>query len=81
MKEILENWKLAAVTSLTLGLAPFVPEPHIVGKLHWIAGGAVGMKPMDWFDTLLHGVPWVWLVVALLLTVIKLVSPNKEQPV
>ncbi len=47
---------------LTLGLAPFVPEPHIWGKLKWIAGGAVGMQPMDWFDTLLHGFPWLLLI-------------------
>lgn len=45
---------------LTLGLAPFVPEPHIWGKLKWIAGGAVGMQPMDYFDVLLHGAPWIW---------------------
>ncbi|MEZ4776502.1 MAG: hypothetical protein R3D00_25225 [Bacteroidia bacterium] len=50
--------------SLTLGLAPFFPEPHIWGKIKWIAGGAVGMAPMDWFDTLLHGLPWVGLIVA-----------------
>lgn len=47
---------------LTLGLAPFLPEPHIWGKLKWIAGGAVGMKLMDWFDVVLHGFPWVLLV-------------------
>lgn len=58
-----------AVASLTLGLAPFVPEPHLVGKLRWVAGGAVGMGVVDWFDLLMHGAPWVWLaasVVAML---------------
>ncbi len=54
------------VASLTLGLAPFLPEPHVVGKLRWIAGGAVGMAPMDWLDLLMHGAPWVWLGWALL---------------
>lgn len=49
------------VASLTLGLAPFTPEPHLLGKLRWIAGGADGMAAMDWFDVLLHGGPWVWL--------------------
>ncbi|MBW2536075.1 MAG: hypothetical protein JRI55_31595 [Deltaproteobacteria bacterium] len=53
----------AAVASLTLGLAPFTPEPHIWGKLRWIAGGAKGMAAIDWFDTLLHGAPWVALFV------------------
>lgn len=53
--------------SLTLGLAPFVPEPHLFGKLRWIAGGAVGMGGMDWFDALLHGFPWIMLLRALTL--------------
>ena len=52
--------------SLTLGLAPFLPEPHIVGKLRWVAGGAVGMGAADWFDLLMHGTPFVWLAWTLL---------------
>ncbi|MEQ8473786.1 MAG: hypothetical protein RIC35_21495 [Marinoscillum sp.] len=52
----------AGLLSVTLGLAPFVPEPHIWGKLKWLAGGAVGMQPMDWFDVVLHGAPWLFLV-------------------
>jgi hypothetical protein len=51
--------------SLTLGLAPFVPEPHIWGKIKWIAGGAVGMQFMDWVDVVQHGFPFVWLIIAL----------------
>ncbi len=58
---------LLIVLCLTLGLAPFSPEPHIIGKLKWIAGGANGMKLMDWFDTLLHGTPWIALMVVLAL--------------
>jgi hypothetical protein len=50
------------LASLTLGLAPFVPEPHVWGKLKWLMGGAVGMNPMDYFDLLMHGAPWLWLV-------------------
>lgn len=52
------------IASLTLGLAPFLPEPHIVGKLRWVAGGAEGMGGADWFDLALHGAPWVWLIIA-----------------
>lgn len=59
------------IASLTLGLAPFVPEPHIVGKLKWIAGGAVGMQPMDWFDVVLHGSPWVWLIITFFLVIFR----------
>lgn len=50
-----------AVASLTLGMAPFFPEPHVVGKIRWVAGGAVGMGAMDWFDLAMHGAPFVWL--------------------
>ena len=50
------------VISLTLGLAPFSPEPHIWGKLKWIIGGANGMQLVDWFDTVMHGFPWVMLI-------------------
>ena len=50
---------------LTLGLAPFRPEPHIWGKLRWVWGGAVGMQAMDWFDLFLHGTPWVLLLLVL----------------
>lgn len=54
--------------SLTLGLAPWWinGEPHIIGKLRWVWGGAVGMKPMDWFDFVLHGTPWILLIGALI---------------
>jgi hypothetical protein len=60
--KILNDWKFVLIACLTLGLAPFVPEPHIWGKLRWVAGGAVGMKPMDWFDLVYHGLPFVLLI-------------------
>ena len=63
--------KLAILASLTLGLIPYVPEPHIWGKLKWIAGGAVGMRPIDWLDTLYHGAPWVVLIFLLIKRVMK----------
>lgn len=47
---------------LTLGLAPFLPEPHLVGKIRWVAGGAVGMQAQDWFDLVMHGAPWAALI-------------------
>jgi len=63
------DWRIWLVLSLTLGLAPFNP-PHLWGKLQWVAGGAVGMAFRDWFDLLLHGTPWVLLLVSLVLLVI-----------
>lgn len=62
MIKYLDNWKIILVLCLTLGLAPFIPEPHIWGKLKWIRGGAVGMGVMDWFDFVLHGFPWALLL-------------------
>jgi len=62
MKSIIDNGSLILIACLSLGLAPFFPEPHIWGKLKWIWGGAMGMKVMDWFDTFLHGVPWLLLI-------------------
>jgi len=59
------NIIVALIASLSLGLAPFYPEPHIVAKLRWVLGGAVGMAAMDWFDLVLHGVPWVALLALL----------------
>jgi len=38
------------------------PEPHLWGKLKWVAGGASGMAPKDWFDIVLHGLPFVLLI-------------------
>ncbi len=63
---IINDWKFVLLLCLTLGLAPFYPEPHIWGKIKWISGGAVGMQALDWFDVLLHGFPWVLLVRLLL---------------
>ena len=53
---------LPLVAALSLGLAPFLPEPHVIGKLRWVAGGATGMAPMDWLDLVFHGAPGAWLL-------------------
>ncbi|WP_452231512.1 hypothetical protein [Lacinutrix sp. MEBiC02595] len=74
--KLLNDWKVIAVLCLTLGLAPFVPEPHIIGKLKWIFGGAEGMKFMDWFDVVLHGFPFVLLIRIIIL---KLTANNSPK--
>lgn len=70
MQRLAKTWPLALIGSVMLGLAPFVPEPHIVGKLRWVMGGAIGMQTMDWLDLLWHGWPFVWLIAAVLALVI-----------
>jgi len=62
MKATINNWRFVIILSLTLGLAPFVPEPHIWGKIKWIAGGAKGMAALDWLDFVYHAIPWALLV-------------------
>jgi hypothetical protein len=55
---------LLIVAALTLGLAPFSPEPHLVEKLRMLANGEL-TRPIDLFDLLLHGTPWLLLVAKL----------------
>ncbi|MDE3743950.1 hypothetical protein [Maribacter polysaccharolyticus] len=72
--EFINKWKLVILLCLTLGLAPFFPEPHIWGKIRWIAGGAIGMGPMDWFDVIFHGFPFLLLLRLIILKVIGLLK-------
>jgi len=53
------------IAALTLGLAPFAPEPHVWQKLKMLFAGELA-RPMDVFDLFLHGTPWVLLCVKLL---------------
>ena len=57
-------WLLATVLCLTLGLAPFVPEPHIVEKLRMLVKGTL-TRPLDIFDLVLHAAPFILLAVKL----------------
>lgn len=55
-------WLLALLLCATLGLAPFVPEPHIVEKLRMLAKGTLS-RPIDIFDLALHALPFLLLLV------------------
>ena len=54
-------WGMLILVCLTLGLAPFTP-PHIVEKIQMLIKGKL-VRPIDWFDLVLHGTPWVILVI------------------
>ncbi len=56
------------VLCLTLGLAPFVPEPHAWEKLKMLAAGNLA-DPVDIFDLLLHASPWLLLTIKLIFRV------------
>lgn len=60
-------WVFVAI-ALTLGLAPFYPEPHLWEKIKMLMAGTL-TRPMDIFDFFLHGTPWVLLIVKLFRTV------------
>ena len=53
-----------ALLPVVLGLAPFVPEPHLWEKLKMLAAGTLS-RPLDIFDLLLHGAPLVLLAAKL----------------
>lgn len=49
-------WSPVILAALFLGLAPFVPEPHLWEKLKMLAAGDL-KRPIDIFDLLMHGTP------------------------
>lgn len=53
-------WGAVIIACLTLGLAPFAP-PHIWEKLQMLTRGQL-VRPIDWFDLVLHAAPWVLLI-------------------
>jgi hypothetical protein len=56
---------LIVLACLTLGLAPFFPEPHIWEKLKMLVAGNL-VKPVDVFDLLMHAAPFAVLGLKLL---------------
>ncbi|MGD8274733.1 MAG: RND transporter [Thiohalocapsa sp.] len=66
---------LLLILALTLGLAPFFPEPHVWEKLKMLAAGEL-VRPIDIFDLLLHGTPWLLLLAKL----IRLLSKPRHGP-
>ena len=55
---------LLAVGAVFMGLAPFVPEPHLWRDLKWLVAGEL-TRPEDVFDLFWHGALPVLLVVRL----------------
>ena len=66
MTSLLDSIPLPVVilACLTLGLAPFVPEPHIWEKLKMLTAGTL-TRPVDIFDLAFHGLPWLLLTAKL----------------
>lgn len=49
------------ILCLTLGLAPFTPEPHVWEKIKMLVAGNL-IRPVDIFDLILHGLPFILLL-------------------
>jgi len=63
------NWVVVVLLCATLGLAPFSP-PHIVEKLSMLIRGNL-VRPIDWFDLVLHGFPWILLLLKIIALLLK----------
>lgn len=55
---------LLVLATLLLGLAPFLPEPHLWEKLKMLAAGTL-VRPIDIFDLVLHATPAALLILKL----------------
>lgn len=51
-------YSLLFIAALTLGLAPFRPQPHVVEKLLLLSEGEL-KRPLDIFDLVLHATPFL----------------------
>ncbi len=51
--------------TISLGLAPYFPEPHIWQKLTLLGDPSVSFGLVDWFDFGMHGLPWLGLIACL----------------
>ena len=56
---------IVIIAALTLGLAPFVPEPHLWQKLKMLVAGTL-VKPVDIFVMAMHAAPFVLLAAKLI---------------
>jgi len=61
-------YSVLIVLCLTLGLAPFTPEPHVWEKMKLLAAGEL-TAPIDVFDLLMHGLPFVLLFIKVMVKV------------
>ena len=53
--------------ALLLGLAPFAPEPHLLGKISMLVTGQL-VRTVDIFDLLMHASPVVLLLLKFVLS-------------
>lgn len=62
------------IAAIVLGLAPYVPEPHLWQKLKLLANGTL-TRPIDIFDLIMHASLPLLLIVKML----RAARPGKNQ--
>jgi len=69
MKKFLDKIPMLMLIIITifLGLAPFIPEPHLWQKINMLISGELS-KPIDIFDLFMHGTPAVLLLLKVFFT-------------
>ena len=60
-------WVVVVLLSITLGLAPYTPQPHIIEKLILLTNGELN-RPVDIFDFLMHLSPFILLTLKVILS-------------
>lgn len=56
--------RVLILATVLMGLAPFVPEPHLWQKLNMLFAGTLS-RPIDIFDLVMHGTPAILLAIKL----------------
>ena len=71
------SWEIILLGSMLLGLAPFLPEPHLFEKVGMLLAGTL-VRPMDIFDLCMHGFFPALLILKSLYTVLRHTPPPKS---
>jgi len=59
------DYSTLIIFSIFLGLAPFVPEPHLWQKVKMLMAGTLS-RPIDVFDMFFHGAGFILLILKVL---------------
>lgn len=70
-------WLVLILGTLTLGLAPFTPQPHLFEKIQMLSNGELSLG-IDVFDLFLHGMLPLLLIVKGVVTFIPVNEDSKE---
>ncbi len=71
------SWEIVLLGSMLLGLAPFLPEPHLFEKISMLLAGTL-VRPIDIFDLFMHGIFPILLIMKALYTVLRTNPPPKS---